>query len=75
MGEGKNIEFSQKTNKSGSNIRKKQSTPKPMEQNAKKPASGLIFLFSNASEASSFRISHRALNKNHYLCEKFKNHL
>jgi len=41
----------------------------------KKPASGLIFLFSNASEASSFRISHRALKKNHYLCEKFKNHL
>ena len=36
MGEGKNIEFSQKPNKSGSDIRKKQSTPKPMEQNAKK---------------------------------------
>ncbi len=32
----------------------------------------MIFLFSNASEASSFRISHRALKKNHYLCEKIK---
>jgi len=35
-GEGKNIVFFQKPNKSGSDIRKKQSTPKPMEQNAKK---------------------------------------
>jgi len=43
MGEGKNIEFSQKTDKSGSDIRKKQSTPKPMEQNAQKTCKRVDF--------------------------------